>query len=698
MRENFSEALSDLVNCANRISESAMLTRPQQDDLQNIKSLSKNLSNCFDNAEREINSLQQRLKQLYQSNLNIDSQNEGEIYTLLALMAARLRQSITIDELLETVVLEIQELLQSDQVIVYQLISDAEQSIDQLIKYEAINDSSRSFLAKNIPPIYIDCEWLDSYQTCVSRVIDDVTAHDIDPKIANSLLPLGIHSAIAVAIPKGKKLWGQIIVHQYDKPRNWQTWEIELLEKLGTQLAISIHQMQILIKSDSIRIERDQIIAKLHHSQLHDSLTSLPNRDSFMQSLDLAFAKLQTDSNRNFAIFFINCDRFESINDNFGMSTGDQLLQEISKRLNAYRKLNVSIARIESDKFAILVENIDTENIVMHLAEQILESIKKPFLIEDNQIFTSVSIGIAISDAEYIYVNEIFRDAHIAMHHSRHLGRGKQALFNTNMSQGAKVRWQLETDLRQAIEHKEFHLVYQPIVSLHDHKLTGFEVLLRWVHPLQGLISPQEFLPIAEETGHIIEIGYWVLETACNQLYQWQQDIPNITSLTLSINVSTLQVIQTDFVERVQEIILEKQISPSLIKLEITETVLMENIEVSSQKLEQLREIGVQVYIDDFGTGYSSFSYLQNLPIDVLKIDRSFTSKICTDIKSRRIIQSILRLANNLGMGVVIEGIETSEELDYFQELGGSAIQVQGYFISHPLSIEKATQWIQTTI
>ncbi len=694
MRQQLSDTLSALYDCANRIGESATLTRQQQDDLQSIKSLGENLVNYFENAEREITSLKQRIKQLYQTNRDIDSRNEDEIYTLLALMSARLRQSIDIDELLDAVTLETNHLLQSDQVIVYQL---GDQN-DRPIQYESVNDFSRSLLGQSLPSIYTDSEWLESYQRCLSRVVDDITVPECDPKITASLFPLGIYSTIAVAIPSSKKLWGLLIVHQYDSSRYWQAWEIELLEKLGTQLAISIHQMQLLVSSDNIRRERDQVIAQLLHSQLHDSLTGLPNRDSFMKSLDLAFAKLQTDSNRNFGILFIDCDRFKSVNDNFGMSSGDKILQEIAQRLNTYRQINVTIARIDSDEFAILVENIDGQDNVIHLADQILESIKQPFLINNQQIFTSTSIGIAISDSEYIYANEILRDANIAMHNSRKQGRGRQALFNTDMNQGAKVRWQLETDLRHALEQQEFHLVYQPIVSIHQHKLTGFEVLLRWIHPLQGFISPQEFLPIAEETGDIIQIGYWVLETACKQIYQWQQEFPNIPPITLAINISTLQVIQIDFVDRVQQIILEQQIDPSIIKLEITETVLMDNIEVSSQKLEQLRRIGVQVYIDDFGTGFSSFSYLQNLPIDVLKIDRSFTNKVSTDNKSQRIIQSILRLANNLGMGIIVEGVETSEELDYFESIGGSSIEVQGYFISHPMEPEKATQWIQTTI
>ena len=698
MRKLFVETLSALLECANRISESESLTKQQQDDLKSIKSFGETLDSCFDNLEREVNILKQRIKRLNLSHPSIEFDNENEAYTLIALIFARLRQSINIDELLGNVALEVHQLLQSDQVIVCQL---TEQNI-QTIQYEVVNDSKYSLLGQAVPLIYTDPQWLEKFQTSISQVINDVTDDEVEPLLLDSLISLGIHSAIAVSIPNGKKLWGLLILHQYNIPYEWRNWEIELLEKMGIQLAIAIHQMQLLVKSDDIRIERDQVIARLQYNQIHDSLTDLPNRESFMESLDLAFTKLQANSEGNFAVLFIDCDRFKSINDNYGITIGNQLLQEISKRLAIFRNTNITMARIDSDEFVLLVENIGTENYeretyLTQLAGHILESIGEPFLINDRQILTSVSIGIAISDLEYVYANEILRDAHIAMHYSRSLGRGKQALFTTSMNQGAKVRWQLEADLRQAIARQEFYLVYQPIVSLHQHDLSGFEVLLRWMHPLQGLISPIEFLAIAEETGEIVQIGYWVLETACRQLHQWQQEFPNIPQITLAINVSTIQVIQPEFVERIQTIISEYQVSPSLIKLEITETMLMDNIEISSQKLEQLREIGIQVYIDDFGTGYSSFSYLQTLPIDVLKIDRSFTNRVATDIKSQRIVQSILRLANNLGIGIVIEGVETSQELDYFEMLGGSSIEVQGYFISHPLDSEKATQWIQST-
>jgi diguanylate cyclase (GGDEF)-like protein len=703
MQNKLSETISALIECVDRIGTSETLSKLQQDDLEKIKSLSGILAEYCSSNEREITLLKQRIKQFEQSSLDIDLQNKDEIYTLLALMSARLRQSMDIDELLDTVVLEVAQLLHCDQVIIYQLAEQFEAS-NQPIQYESVREPSRSLLDQSLPSIYIEPESVEVFQKCLSQVIHDMTSLDVDPSIVNSLLPLGIRSAISIAIPSGSKLWGLLILHQYDQARPWQNWEIELLENLGTQLAILIHQIQLLVKSDAVRLERDQVLAKLQHNELHDSLTGLFNRDSFMELLNLAFTKFQTDFSYNFAVLFIDCDRLKSINDNFGIIAGDQLLKEISDRLSTYSNENVTIARIDSDEFAVLVENINHDinyNInhnISQLAREISESIKQPFLVNGNQIFTSVSIGIALSDRTYIDNSEILRDANLAMQHARKSGRGNQALFGQEMKQGTRVRWQLETDFRQALKSHQLYLVYQPIVSLQELKLTGFEVLLRWVHPSHGLISPEEFIPIAEQTGEIIQIGHWVLETACDQLYQWQQQFPNIPPLTLGINASTLQVAQPDFVERIQEILLVRQISPSLIKLEITESVLMENIEVSSQKLGKLREIGIQVYIDDFGTGYSSFSYLQNLPIDVLKIDRSFTNKIFTNIKSQRIIQSILRLANNLGIGIVVEGVETLEELNYFENIGGSSIDIQGYFISIPLNSERATKWIQEAV
>ena len=607
MQNKLSETISALIECVDRIAASTTLSEMQQSDLEKIKSLTKVLAEYCSSSEKELTILKQRLKQFEQSSLDIDLQNKDEIYTLLALMSARLRQSMDIDELLDTVVLEVDQLLHCDQVIFYQLDNEVERS-KQPIQCESVKEPHRSLLGQNLPSIYLEPERIEAFQKCLSQVIDDMTSPDVDPSIANSLLPLGIHSAIAIAIPRGKKLWGLLILHQYEQARLWQNWEIELLENLGTQLAILMHQMQMMAKSDAVMVERDQVIAKLQHNQIHDALTGLLNRDSFMELLDSAFVKFQNDFSYNFAVLFIDCDRLKSINDNFGIAAGDQLLKEISDRLTTYANENVTVARIDSDEFAVLVENIshDINSNINHnisqLAREISESIKQPLFVNANQIFTSVSIGIALSDRTYVDNADILRDAAIAMQHARKSGRGNYALFTNEMKQGNKVRWQLETDFRQALKRREFYLVYQPIVSLQELKLSGFEVLLRWLHPSQGLISPEEFIPIAEQTGEIIQIGYWVLETACDQLHQWQQQFPNIPPLTLGINASTLQVAQSDFVERIQEILSEKQISSSLIKLEITESVLMENIEVSSQKLEKLREIGIQVYIDDFGT------------------------------------------------------------------------------------------------
>ncbi len=716
MQPQFSETLSAILECIDRLGSSPELPAKLQMELENMRSLGAKLTIYYHETTNEVRNLSQQLAQLSRLDINGNAstslqhslQNEDEISILLALIFARLKQSIDLEELLDTVTFEIFQLLQVDQVIVYPFSNQNHLSNDIhsadfiasedrfLVKHETVKNSAISLLNQPIPSLYTSSAWLAICQQSVSYVIDDTS--NIDPQILSILQPMGISAAIAVAIPNGRETWGLILIHQYDTPRTWQAWEIDLLEKLATQLAIFIHQMRLLEKSEVLKRERDQVIALWQHSQLYDLLTGLLNRNAFMNSLESAFKQSQAHPDCNFAVLFIDCDRLQSINDSFGMAIGDQILQVISQRLLALQKPHMTIARIDSDEFAILIEALDHVNTALAISTQILNSIKQPFVINQQQIFTSVSIGIALRDGQYIYSNEILRDACLAMHQSRKIGRGKQALFNRQADQSSKVILQLENDLRQALANQELYLVYQPIVSIHQHQTMGFEVRLRWMHPLQGLISPQEFLPIAEETGEIVAIGEWVLEKACQQLVIWQELSNNHLPLTLSINISAMQVTQPNFVERMSQIIHSQQISPRSIKLEVTESAFMRNIDMSAQKLAELRDLGIQIYIDDFGTGYSSFSYLQNLPIDVLKIDRSFTSKIISDVKSKRIIQAILRLANNLGMGIVVEGIETTEELDYFENIGGSSIGVQGYLISHPLDSHKATLWLEKQI
>lgn len=723
MQPQFSETLSAILECIDRLSNSPELPATMQAELRNMRSLSAELADCYQETANNARRLSQQLDQLsrlgfdshtstnnqtdpqtnIQTNIQNSLQNEDETSILLALIFARLKQSMDLEELLDTVAFEILQLLQADQVIVYPLatqnhlsntVHDANSiaSEDSLcVKHEAVRLPTISLLNQPIPSLYSSSAWLASCQQNISYAIADIS--NVDPQMSASLQPLGIRAAIAVAIPNGRETWGLILIHQYDAPRTWQAWEVDLLEKFATQLAIFIHQMQLLEKSEVVKQERDQVLAKLQHSQLHDSLTGLPNRNAFMNSLDAAFRQSQNNPDYNFAVLFIDCDRLQSINENFGMAIGDQILQSISRQLQTYHQPNITIARIDSDEFAILIENLDHVDTALAIGTQILDSIKQPFVHDQQRIFTSVSIGIALKAPHHTYSNEILRDACLAMHQSRKIGRGKQALYIQKADQSPKSTVQLENDLRHALANQELYLLYQPIVSVHQHQTLGFEVLLRWMHPQQGLISPQEFLPIAEETGEIVVIGEWVLEKACQQLSIWQSDLHHL-QLTLSINVSTMQVTQPNFVERVSQIIHSQQISPRSIKLEVTESVFMQNLDTSAQKLAELRELGIQIYIDDFGTGYSSFSYLQNLPIDVLKIDRSFTNKIISDVKSKRIIQAILRLANNLGMGIVVEGVETAEELDYFENVGGSSIGIQGYLISHPLDSQKATIWL----
>jgi diguanylate cyclase (GGDEF)-like protein len=697
-----------MLECLDRLSTSEHLTPQQQSDLESMRDICDDLVGSYEEVIKLVNKLNNASDQSSHLKLSNQLLNDNEISILSALIFSRFQQAIDIEELLDTVAYEVSQLLQVDQVIVYPSISKISGKIsgkfstsESVIEHEVVQDAVYSLRNQPLPSFYTQPNWIKQYQTNISIAINDTSTilETFDIDALQFFQSQGIRSVLILPIPKGREGQGLILVHQYHISRQWQDWEIEFLEKLVTQLAILMHQMQLLEKSETIKRERDSVMAKLQHSQTHDALTGLLNRDSFMAALDLTFARARelevpTDA---WAVIFLDCDRFKSINDNFGIAIGDQLLQAIGQRLLSFQKEGITIARIDSDEFAFLCEQSEQIHDLTSFANQIIDSIKQPFDFEQTQVFTSISIGIAIYNQNYTYPNEIIRDATLAMKQARKGGRGKSAIFHRNMYQDAKFDVQLENDLRHALANGELYLVYQPIISIHQHKLTGFEVLLRWLHPVQGIISPQEFLPIAEETGEIINIGYWILETACQQLQEWQQIAPT-SPITLSINISTVQVIQPDFVERFQAIMAAKQIEPCAIKLEVTESVFMQDIETAAQKLDQLRKTGIQVCIDDFGTGYSSFSYLQNLPINILKIDRSFTNKIMSDVKSKRIIQAILRLANNLGMGIVVEGVETQDELSYFEDLGGSSIDIQGYLISHPLSNTKATEWFRNSI
>ena len=428
--------------------------------------------------------------------------------------------------------------------------------------------------------------------------------------------------------------------------------------------------------------------AQLLHDAFHDTLTGLSNRALFMNRLEHSLEIAKRRQDYLFAVIFLDLDRFKTINDSLGHQSGDNLLIAFVERILPCIPSGDTLARLGGDEFAILMEDIEGIEDAKKIADQIQKQLTLPFNISNQEVFTSASIGIAQSSCHYNKPEELLRDADIAMYRAKALGKARYQIFDPAMYMRAVTLLQLENDLRRAIEREEFVINYQPIVALDSGKITGFEALVRWQHPTRGIVSPAEFISVAEDTGLIVSLGYWVLRGACRQLYIWQQRFPASPALTMSVNISGKQFREADLLEQVNKILLETGIAPSTLKLEITESTIVENAEEAAKMLMQLRKIGVQIYIDDFGTGYSSLSYLHRIPCDALKIDRSFISQMCELGQSSEIVQTIINLAHNLGIYVIAEGVETQEQREQLKQMNALSGHGQGYYFSKPLDSE----------
>ena len=421
------------------------------------------------------------------------------------------------------------------------------------------------------------------------------------------------------------------------------------------------------------------------HAAFHDSLTGLPNRAMFTELLKAEIESSQRRGEHMFAVLFLDLDRFKNINDSLGHTHGDLLLVAFAERLERTLRPIDTLARFGGDEFAILLSGMSDATDAVRVAQRIQDELSLPFVLDKNSAFATASIGIALSSSGYDRPDDILRDADIAMYRAKENGKARYEVFDHGMHARAVSRLQLESDLSQAVERNEFCVYYQPIVSLQTGRLAGFEALVRWNHPRRGLVSPADFIPVAEETGLIVPIGEWVLNEACARVRQWQIDSPSHRSLSLSVNLSARQVAQPDLLNRIKEALGNSKLNPHCLKLEITESVVMENAEAAAQMFKQLRLLGVQLSIDDFGTGYSSLSYLHRFPLNYLKIDRSFVSRLTTD-NDNAIVRTISTLARNLGMEVIAEGIETEEQFQQLKMLGCE--YGQGYLFSRPVANE----------
>ncbi|MEM8641573.1 MAG: EAL domain-containing protein [Cyanobacteria bacterium P01_G01_bin.54] len=472
------------------------------------------------------------------------------------------------------------------------------------------------------------------------------------------------------------------------------------LTELNNQLEERVQQRTAELQAE-IK-ERKKAQEQLLHIALHDPLTQLPNRSLMMERLESAIAQAQTQANANFAVLFLDCDRFKRVNDSLGHRIGDRLLVAVAKRLKQCLRKSDTLARMGGDEFAVLVQDVTHPQQVLDLAQEMNHRLALPFHVEQYEIFINASIGVVFNREDlYTQLNAVptdpdtavfcyqdaehlLRDADTAMYQAKAEGKGRYEVFNVQMHEQAIHLLQLENDLRRALDNQEFGLHYQPIVCLSTDKIVGFEALVRWNHPRQGLISPGVFIPAAEETGLILPLGEWILQTACQQLKQWNEAQVSEQPLSMSINFSVRQFTQTNILANIEQVLHQTQIQPQCLKLELTESVLIDQPESIMKLLAELKDMQLQLSLDDFGTGYSSLSYLHRFPMDILKIDKSFVGHLDAAPKNRKIIQTIVTLAHTLGMEAIAEGVETAAQLDCLRQLGCE--YGQGFYFSPPVA------------
>ena len=473
----------------------------------------------------------------------------------------------------------------------------------------------------------------------------------------------------------------------------------EVLVRVQNQMALKSAQREILKLNTELEEkvkERTQQLefanARLLKMALYDSLTGLPNRALFLERLEQALNRAKADSVYQFAVLFLDCDRFKVVNDSLGHLVGDELLIAVARRLEASLSQKDTLSRLGGDEFAILLTDIQDFNYTTFVADGILESLSFPFQLQGHEVFISASIGIALGNLTVHQPEHLLRDADTAMYRAKALGKGQYHIFAPAMHDAALQLLHLESNLRKAINQQEFIVHYQPIIDLSDGKIAGFEALVRWQHSQYGMISPQSFIPVAEETSLIIPIDRWVLQQACHQLRLWQKEKLTDYPLFISVNLSARQFAQLDLIDQIDQILTETQLNPQCLKLEITESAIMDNVNFAAVILQKLRERSIGLSIDDFGTGYSSLSYMHSFPVSSLKIDRSFVQRLDGNPENLGLIPAIISIAKTMGMSAIAEGIETTQQLNQLKTLGCDF--GQGYLFSKPVEAQRATELV----
>jgi diguanylate cyclase (GGDEF)-like protein len=536
---------------------------------------------------------------------------------------------------------------------------------------------------------------------CGDRDSDDCdrSAHTVileqDAARAFAVLPLLDPSSFAAGSPLDDAAESGHPLALYvlsDLPREWTERERVALVDVASSLGAEVAARRELAES---RVAGEE----LRRHTMRDALTELPNRALFLDRLGHAVERGRRHKDFRFAVLLLDLDRFKTVNDSLGVQVGDELLTTVARRLETCVRGEDTIARLSGDEYAILLESLANDSDAGRVADRMLRALAAPVETREGELFATASIGIvlgssaldgldALADAEA----RLLQRAGVAMSRAKASGGGRYEMFDREMQARAVARLRMETDLRAAVERREFEIYYQPLVSLESGRITEFEALLRWNHPERGMVAPLDFIPLAEETGLITPIGTWVLATACRQTYEWQQRFPRAEPLALSVNLSVKQFAQPHFVRHVSDTVRASGLDPSCLKLEITESIAIDDPERTRGMLEELRNLGVRMYLDDFGTGYSSLGHLHQLSLDAIKIDRSFVMRM-DEPMHLQLVRTVRDLARNIGVIIIAEGVETTAQLQMLRELGCEC--AQGYLFSRPVPVAEVERLLE---
>ncbi|HVG09409.1 MAG TPA: EAL domain-containing protein [Thermoanaerobaculia bacterium] len=560
---------------------------------------------------------------------------------------------------------------------------------DRRLAEEALRSSEERFrsLVQNASDLIsiLDADGIVRYESPSHQRVLGLAPEEHTGRGMLDLVHPGDRQAVEESLLRLVESPGEIATFEYRILHRDGAWRT--LESTASNLLRQPAVTGIVLNSHDIT-DRKRSEEKLLHDSLHDDLTGLPNRALFMDRLRQSMERSRREPERLTAVLFLDLDRFKIVNDSLGHLVGDELLIQIAGALAGALRPSDTIARVGGDEFSILLEGGRDVSDAVRVADRIHERLSAPINLGGHEVFVTASIGIAIHTPEYDRPEDLLRDADTAMYKAKAKGRARHIVFNREMHQFVMARLQLETDLRRAIERGQFRIHYQPFVDLATDEVVGFEALLRWHHPRRGLLQPEEFLDVAEETGLIVPIGRYVLVESCRQIRELQRKHPEMGSLKLSVNLSNKQFFQADLFDQIREALETSGLAPACLGLEITEGVIIRNADSAASRFSSLKSMGVQLYMDDFGKGYSSLNYLHRVPMDILKIDRSFTARIEEAEGNLAIVRAIVTLAHQLGMEVVAEGIQTAEQKAKLRNLGCE--HGQGFFFSEPVPAERA--------